>query len=179
MRTPYPAHGSVTRQNSRPHSKERAENNLLKEFLVRGIQGNRVIFAEHLPREEYLARYRMADLFLDTSPYNAGTTASDALWAGLPVLTFTGKSFSSRMGSSILSAIGLPELIAKSQNDYELIAIELGKDQEKMGIIKQKLAKNRLTTPLFDVQSFVRNLEAAYESVYERCVKKLVPENIN
>lgn len=156
-----------------------ARKNLLKEFQIRGVKEDRVIFAEHLPREEYLARYRLADLFLDTSPYNAGTTASDALWAGLPVLTFIGKSFSSRMGASILNAIGLPELIAKSQSDYELIAIELGKDPEKMGIIKQKLAKNRLTTPLFDLQLFVRNLELAYESVYARYLQHQVPEHIN
>ncbi|WP_438979278.1 O-linked N-acetylglucosamine transferase family protein [Polynucleobacter sp.] len=154
-------------------------NNLLKEFQARGVQGNRIIFAEHLPRDEYLARYQIADLFLDTSPYNAGTTASDALWAGLPVLTFTGKSFASRMGGSILNAIGLPELIAKSQNEYELIAIALGKDPKRMCMIKEKLAKNRLTTPLFDLKIFVKNLEAAYESIYARCLQQLVPEHIN
>ena len=153
--------------------------NLLAEFEARGIKNSRIIFAERIPRDEYLARYRVADLFLDTSPYNAGTTASDALWAGLPVLTFTGKSFSSRMGASILNAIGLPELISDSQKSYEALAIDFGKNPDKLEIIKAKLIKNRLTTSLFDTQLFTRNLELSYEKVHQRYVDRLPPEHIS
>jgi predicted O-linked N-acetylglucosamine transferase (SPINDLY family) len=152
--------------------------NLLIEFEVRGIDDSKIIFAERLPREEYLARFRIADLFLDTSPYNAGATASDALWAGLPVITFTGKSFSSRMGSSLLNSIGLSELVGSNQQEYESIAIDLGKNIEKLEEIKGRLAKNRLTMPLFDVILFTRNLEAAYEKVYARYQDGLLPEHI-
>ena len=152
--------------------------NLLEEFLKREIQTSRIIFAERLPRDEYLARYRVADLFLDTSPYNAGTTASDALWAGLPVLTFTGKSFSSRMGSSILNAIELPEMVADSQKSYEALAIDFGNNPNKIQIIKTKLIKNRLTAPLFSTQLFTRNLELSYEKIYQRYVDGLPPEHI-
>ncbi len=153
--------------------------NLLAEFAIRDIHQDRIIFAERLPREEYLARYRSADLFLDTSPYNAGTTASDALWAGLPVLSFVGKSFSARMGASILNAIGLPELVGKSRQEYQSIAIDLGKNPNKLQEIKKKLNKNRLTTPLFDTKLFTRNLELAYERAYVRNLDGLPPENIN
>lgn len=153
--------------------------NLLAEFAIRDIHQDRIIFAERLPREEYLARYRSAGLFLDTSPYNAGTTASDALWAGLPVVSFAGKSFSARMGASILNAIGLPELVGKSQQEYKSIAIDLGKNPNKLQEIKKKLNKNRLTTPLFDTKLFTRNLELAYERAYARNRDGLPPENIN
>ncbi|OWS72658.1 hypothetical protein CBI30_02605 [Polynucleobacter aenigmaticus] len=141
---------------------EEVKINLSREIEVRGVSGDRLIFAGRLSREEYLARYRAANLFLDTSPYNSGTTASDALWAGLPVLTFTGKSFSSRMGASILHAIGMPELVADSQKAYELLAIDLGNNPKKFEIIKAKLIKNRLATPLFDTQLFTRNLERSW-----------------
>ncbi|MGV0981880.1 MAG: tetratricopeptide repeat protein [Polynucleobacter sp.] len=153
--------------------------NLLAEFEMRGIGGQSVIFAERLPRKEYLARYRVADLFLDTSPYNAGTTASDALWAGLPVLTFLGQSFSSRMGASLLNSIGLSELVGSSQREYESIAIDLGKNRDKLESIKIKLAENRLRMSLFDTQLFTRNLEDAYEKAYARYQDGLLPEHIN
>lgn len=152
--------------------------NLFSEFESRGIEGGRVIFSERLPRDEYLARYRVADLFLDTSPYNAGTTASDALWAGLPVLTFVGKSFSSRMGASLLNSVGLPELIASSQEEYESIAINLGRNIDGIDQLKIKLAANRLTEPLFDTKLFTRNLELAYLKIYDRYFQGLDPEHI-
>lgn len=152
--------------------------NLTREIEARGINGARIIFAKRLPRDEYLARYRVADLFLDTSPYNAGTTASDALWAGLPVLTFLGQSFSSRMGGSLLNAIGLPELVASSQDEYEALAIELGLNPNKLLEIKNKLARNRLTTPLFDTPLFTRNIEAAYTKIYDRNLAGLAPVHI-
>ena len=153
--------------------------NLLAEFEARGIENNRIIFAERIPRDEYLARYRVADLFLDTSPYNAGTTASDALWVGLPVVTFTGNSFSSRMGASILNSIELPEMVADSQKSYEALAIDLGNNPNKIQIIKTKLMKNRLTAPLFNTELFTRNLELSYEKVHQRYIDGLPPQHIS
>ncbi|MBU3612664.1 tetratricopeptide repeat protein [Polynucleobacter sp. MG-27-Goln-C1] len=156
-----------------------AQNNLLDKLELNALDRGRIIFANAVPYPEYLARYRVADLFLDTSPYNAGTTASDALWAGLPVLTLAGESFSSRMGASLATAIGLPELIATSQEDYEAIAIDLGKNPDKIASIKKKLAENRLTTALFDTQFFTNNLESAYEKVNKRYQDGLPPDHIN
>ena len=153
-------------------------SNLCKEIELRGVDSSRLIFAGRVSRGDYLARYRVADLFLDTSPYNAGTTASDALWAGLPVLTFIGKSFSARMGASLLNAIGLPELVASSQDEYEALAIELGRNSEKYLAVKEKLAANRLTTPLFNTEEFTKSLETAYLKAYSRYHLGLNPEHI-
>lgn len=152
--------------------------NLLAEFEARSIENSRIIFAERIPRDEYLARYQLADIFLDTSPYNAGTTASDALWAGIPVVTFVGKSFSSRMGSGLLNSVGLAELVGSTQQEYESIAIELGQNRKMLREIKEKLAKNRLNTPLFDAKLFTRDLESAYEKAYARFQDGLLPEHI-
>ena len=155
-----------------------AKANLTKEITLRGVDPKRLIFADSLPRPEYLARYRVADLFLDTSPYNAGTTASDALRMGLPVLTCIGKSYPSRMAASIITAINLPELITTSQKKYELLAIELATDPEKLKIIKAKLLNNLATAPLFDTPLFTRNLESAYSMMYDRYQKGLEPDHI-
>jgi predicted O-linked N-acetylglucosamine transferase (SPINDLY family) len=155
-----------------------AEENLRKHAESKDINSARLIFGGHLPNDEYLARYRVCDLFLDTFPYNAGTTASDALWAGLPVLTMTGNSFASRIAASLLSAIGLPELITTSQAEYESMAIELAQNPQKLAFIKQKLANNRLTTPLFDTPLFTKNLEAAYIKMHERYRTGLKPDHI-
>jgi len=116
---------------------------------------------------EHLARHRHADLFLDTSPYNAHTTASDALWSGLPVLTLSGKSFSSRVASSLLKAINLPELITSTQAEYETLAIVLANDAVQLKALKEKLAVNRLSTPLFDSSLFRGHIEAAYRKMIE------------
>ncbi|MDP6728307.1 MAG: hypothetical protein QF407_05155, partial [Gammaproteobacteria bacterium] len=147
---------------------ETAKTNLTKEIVLRGIQPNRLIFAERLPKLEYLARYRLADLFLDTLPYNAGTTASDALRMGLPVLTCMGNSFASRMAASVINAINLPELITSTQEQYESVAIELATDAEKLKIIKDKLADNLAAAPLYDTPLFTRHLESAYLTMYDR-----------
>ena len=144
-----------------------AVENLKREALNHGIDISRLIFAEKMPLEEHLARHRQADLFLDTFPYNAHTTASDALWAGLPVLTLMGQSFASRVAASLLTAIGLPELITTTSQEYEALAIELAKNPEKLAALKEKLAKNRLTTPLFDTPQFTKDLERAYVQMYE------------
>ena len=125
-----------------------------------------------------MARHRQADLFLDTFPYNAHTTASDALWAGLPVLTMMGESFASRVAASLLTAIDLPELITSSQEHYEALAIELATYPAKLKAIKTKLDSNRLTTPLFDTPRFTKHLEDAFIKIYKRYHADLPPEHI-
>jgi len=152
--------------------------NLKNAAIANGVDASRLIFAEAAPLPEYLAKYCVADLFLDTLPYNAGTTASDALWMGLPVLTCMGEAFASRVAASLLTAIGLPELIATNQHEYEAIAIDLATHPEKMAAIKCKLAQNRLTAALFDSRLFTRHLETAYSNMYERCQADLLPEDI-
>lgn len=156
-----------------------AAENLRKEAASRGVEADRLIFGKQLPLPEYLARYRIADLFLDTLPYNAGTTASDALWAGLPVLTRVGDAFAGRVAASLLNAIHLPELITANQQEYEALAIELATRPERLAQIRQKLAANRLTTPLFDTERFARNIEAAYAEMYERYQADLPPGHIH
>ena len=155
-----------------------AKANLIQEASLRGIDSARLIFGAHIPTEEYLARYRVCDLFLDTFPYNAGTTASDALWVGLPVLTLMGQSFASRMAASLLNAIGLPELITNTQAEYETLAIELAMNHQKLRDIKLKLANNRLTAPLFGTPLFVKNIEAAYLTMVEQYQADLESEHI-
>jgi predicted O-linked N-acetylglucosamine transferase (SPINDLY family) len=155
-----------------------AVENLKKETEKQGIDSQRLFFAERMPLAEHLARHRQADLFLDTFPYNAHTTASDALWTGLPVLTLMGRSFASRVAASLLNAVGLPELITSTQEEYEALAIELALNPHKLADIKLKLAKNRLTTPLFDTPLFTKNLESAYIKMYERYQDDLEPDHI-
>jgi predicted O-linked N-acetylglucosamine transferase (SPINDLY family) len=155
-----------------------AAENLKMEAEKRGVNPARLIFGEKLIRSQYLARFRSADLFLDTLPYNAGATASDALWAGLPVLTCMGESFASRVAASLLFAIGLPELVAETTNEYEELAIELATNPAKLKAIKDKLASNRLTTPLFNTALFTKHIEAAYTEMYERHQADLLPDHI-
>ena len=155
-----------------------AAANLRREAAERGIAADRLVFAGLLPAAEYIARYRVADLFLDTLPYNAGTTASDALWAGLPVLTRAGQSFPSRVAASLLTAIGLPELITTSAEDYERVAVELATSAGRLAAIRQKLLDHRLTTPLFDTARFTRDIEAVYEAMCARYRAGLAPDHI-
>jgi predicted O-linked N-acetylglucosamine transferase (SPINDLY family) len=156
-----------------------AAQNLKKEAQNQGIDAQRLVFAERMPLPDHLARHRLADLFLDTFPYNAHTTTSDALWAGLPVLTLIGQSFASRVAASLLNTIGLPELIANTQEEYEALAIELALNTKRLADIKLKLAKNRLSTPLFNTPLFTKNLEAAYIQMYERHHSGLEPDHIS
>jgi protein O-GlcNAc transferase len=125
-----------------------------------------------------LARHAYADLFLDTAPYNAHTTASDALWAGLPVLTLMGQSFASRVAASLLNAIGLPELITTTPAQYEAKAIALAQQTDTLAAIKAKLAQQRLTAPLFDTPLFTQHLESAYQQMMERYQAGLEPEDL-
>ena len=155
-----------------------AVENLKKEAEKQGIPADRLVFAERLPLPEHLARHRQADLFLDTFPCNAHTTTSDALWAGLPVLTLMGESFASRVAASLLNAIGLPELITFTQKEYEALAIELATNPKILVDIKLKLARNRLNAPLFDTPLFTKNLEAAYIKMMEQYQADLQPDHI-
>jgi predicted O-linked N-acetylglucosamine transferase (SPINDLY family) len=154
------------------------EKNLTNEILKRGVMSSRLIFGSRLNRNEYLARYRVADLFLDTHPCNAGTTGCDALKMGLPLLTMQGNCFNTREAASILNSINLPELITNTPEEYESLAIQLGNDPEKMQAIKDKLANNLSSAPLFDTKRFTKNIEAAYNEMYERHHKGLEPEHI-
>ena len=155
-------------------------NNLQREAGKRGIAANRLIFAKRLPLlADHLARHRLADLFVDTLPYNAHTTSSDALWSGLPVITCTGEAFASRVAASLLNAIGLPELITHNEEDYEALAHKLATHPEQMAAIKQKLTDNRLTYPLFNTTLYTRHIEAAYQAIYDRYQAGLAPDHID
>ncbi|HEY4081995.1 MAG TPA: tetratricopeptide repeat protein [Burkholderiaceae bacterium] len=139
-----------------------APSNARAHAQTHGIDPARLVFANRADRETYLANLGAADLFLDTLPYNAGTTASDALWMGLPVLTRPGRSFPGRVAASLLQAIELPELIAESMDAYEMLAIQLAQEPERMADIKRRLLASRQSSCLFDARSFTRNLEIAY-----------------
>jgi protein O-GlcNAc transferase len=156
-----------------------AANNLRKEAAVRGIDPARLVFAPRMKLDEHLARHRCADLFIDNLPCNAHTTASDALWAGLPVLTQMGQSFAARVAASLLNAMDLPELITKTQEEYESKAIELANDPLQLTQIKKKLEENRETAPLFNGRLFARHIEAAYAEVHRRYLNAEKPDHID
>jgi predicted O-linked N-acetylglucosamine transferase (SPINDLY family) len=158
-------------------SKE-AQDNLHKEAHLRGIDKKRIIFATRLDHPMHLDRHRFADLFLDTWPCNAHTTANDALWAGLPVLTLNGETFASRVCTSLLFAVGLPELITTNAQDYENLAVELAQDKAKLDFIKGKLIKNKHETPLFDNLKYTKDIERIYEQMYLNHQKQLPPDHI-
>jgi len=155
-----------------------ATANLRKEAARRGVDPHRLVFAPRMPPAEHLARHRAADLFLDTLPYNAHTTASDALWMGLPVLTREGEGFAGRVGASLLRAVGLPELVTTTVDDYIATAIRLANDKHYLRAIAHKLNANRQTAPLFDTPSFARHLEDAYQQMHARWVAGLPPAHI-
>jgi predicted O-linked N-acetylglucosamine transferase (SPINDLY family) len=155
-----------------------AAANLRKEASLRGLDPTRLVFAKRMDLPEHLARHKAADLFLDTFHCNAHTTASDALWAGLPVLTCMGESFASRVAASLLHAIGLPELVIETTSDYEALAIKLAKNSNKLNAFKDKLQSNRLTTPLFNTTLFTKHIEAAHTKMYERYQANLLPDHI-
>jgi predicted O-linked N-acetylglucosamine transferase (SPINDLY family) len=153
--------------------------NLSKEATTRGIDPSRLVFAKRAPYEEYLARYRLADLFLDTLPFNAGATASDALWAGLPLLTCAGQSFAARMAGSLLNAVGLSELITYSMQDYESLALRLARNPHVLADTRKRLVANRATFPLFDTDRFRRNIERAYTEMWRRFRDGLSPASLD
>ncbi|MCP1913437.1 MULTISPECIES: tetratricopeptide repeat protein [Bradyrhizobium] len=152
--------------------------NLRKEAVARGVAAERLVFAPRMSSPDHLARHRLAGLFLDSTPYNAHTTASDALWAGLPVLTILGDTFASRVAASLLHAVGLPELIAESPEAYERMAVDLATDPSRLAALSTRLAANRLTAPLFDTKRFTRHIEAAYTTMYARHRAGIAPDHI-
>jgi len=151
--------------------------NLRKEAQARGVNPDRLVFANRVANDAYLARYRMADMFLDTACYNAQTTAAEALWAGLPVLTCPGKTMASRVASGVLNSVGLEELVAHSPQQYEERAYQLATHPEALVLLREKLARNRFASPLFDTGRQVRNLEEAYQMMWQRYRAGLAPES--
>jgi len=152
-----------------------AEANLRREAANRGIDPARLVVADRVKLEEHLARHRLADLFLDTLPYNAHTTASDALWSGLPLVTCRGESFAGRVAASLLLAIGLPELVTDSLEDYEGLALRLATDVSLLRGFRERLKENRLSYPLFDTDRYRRHIEAAYTKMWELWQRGEVP----
>lgn len=154
-----------------------APDNLRREAARRGVDPRRLVYAPRIRSEEHLARQRCADLGLDTLPYNAHTTACDALWAGVPVLTCLGRTFPGRVGASLLSAIGLPELVTRSLDEFVERAVALATHREELARLRARLADHRTTHPLFDTERFCRHMEAAYDMMWQRHVHGLPPES--
>jgi protein O-GlcNAc transferase len=144
-----------------------AEKNLMQAAESRGINCNRLVFAKKIPREDHLVRLQLADLALDTRIVNGAITTSDALWSGVPVITLQGSHFASRMSSSILSAAGLPEMVTHSLDGYETLGVRLAGETDELNAIRHRLVRNRLSVPLFDTALFVRNLEIAFEKMWD------------
>ncbi|WP_170065936.1 tetratricopeptide repeat protein [Novosphingobium guangzhouense] len=153
-----------------------AEANLQREAAARGVDAQRLVFAPPLPHGEHLGRLTHADLFLDTFAVNAHTTASDALWAGLPVLTLTGRQFAARVAASLLCAVGLPELTTQTVEDYAATALALARDPARLADLRARLATNRRTHPLFDTEGYTRRVERAFEEMHRRRLHDLPPE---
>ena len=152
-----------------------ASANLRRAAQARGVAPERIVFAPRMANAEHLARHRLADLFLDTLPYNAHTTGSDALWAGLPLLTCAGSSFAGRVAESLLRAVGLPELVTRSLTEYEALALKLAQAPALAAELRTKLERNRTTAPLFDTDRFRRHLEAAYTAMWQRAQRSEAP----
>lgn len=161
-----------------PAANDAATRNLKLESKEHGVNPERIVFAAFAKAEgDHLARLGLADLFLDTLPYNAHTTAADALWAGIPILTAPGKAFPGRVAASLLKAFEMSELIAADLTAYESLAISLAKDRSRLAALREKIARHRDTSPLFDTGRFTRNLEAAYETMLHRQARGLKPES--
>ena len=156
-----------------------AEENLRREAASRGIDAGRLVFAPRRPPHEHLARIALADLFLDTLPYNAHVTASDALATGLPVLTCAGRSFASRVAGSLLNCVGLPELVTGNLADYEALALKLATGPERLQALRRRLGAARATAPHFDIDRMRRPIESAYETMVERWRRGLPPESFS
>jgi predicted O-linked N-acetylglucosamine transferase (SPINDLY family) len=150
---------------------------LRREAGIRGIDPDRIVFAPHAGQEEHLARIGCADLFVDTWPCNAHTTASDALWAGLPVVTYRGRTFASRVAASLLHAVGLPELVCDSVASYEARIVELAGDSERRAALRARVEQARHTSPLFDGAALARDIEGLYERMWERALAGLPAEH--
>jgi predicted O-linked N-acetylglucosamine transferase (SPINDLY family) len=158
---------------------EAVERNLRREAQSRGVVPERLVFAKRVDAADHLARQQAADLFLDTLPCNAHTTASDALWAGLPLLTCAGETFASRVSASLLNAVGLPELVMHSLQDYEAAALALAQDPGRLAELRARLSSNRRTHPLFDTALYARHLEAGYTLIQARLAAGLPPDHVD
>lgn len=157
----------------------RSTQNLRREARACGVAPERLIFAPKLPLDRHLGRVRAGDLFLDTAPYNAHTTASDALWVGVPVLTCAGETFAARVAGSLLSAAGMPELITHSMADYEALALRLARSPDTLGGLRRRLDANRRTAALFDTPAYVRDLEQAYARMWALHTSGIAPQRID
>ena len=149
-------------------SNEYAMNNIRDEASKKDIEKGRIIFANHLPHNDHLERLKLADIFLDTFPYNAHTTASDSIRMGVPIVTLSGRSFASRVCSSILNQVKMEKLSAKSKKNYENIAIELGNNKNKIKQVKKEIKNNCINSPLFKVQDYTKDLEKKFIDLIEK-----------
>jgi len=156
-----------------------AAANLRREAARRGVDAARIVFAPRARMEDHLARQRRADLFLDTRPYNAHVTASDALWVGVPLVTCPGDTFAGRVAASLLHAAGLPELVAGSWEEYERLARTLATDRDRLASLRGRLARDRATCPLFDTDRFRRHIESAYGTLHERAQRGEPPASFD
>jgi predicted O-linked N-acetylglucosamine transferase (SPINDLY family) len=154
-------------------------SNLRREAAARGVGPERLVFAPRLPPADHLGRHRLADLFLDTFPYNAHTTGSDALWAGLPLLTIGGATFPGRVAASLLQALGLSELIAPSPAEYEARALQLVGDPGALTQLRHRLAEGRSWMPLFDMARYTRDIETAYRRMWQNWLAGNAPAPIS
>jgi len=154
-----------------------AVRNLQREAAARGIAPDRLVFAPRLPHADHLARHGLADLFLDTAPCNAHTAASDALWAGLPLVTCMGHAFAGRVAASLLSAVGLPELITRDLDHYAELSLRLARNADALAGIKARLARDRDVLPLFDTDRFRRHIESAYLEMWARHLRGEAPSS--
>jgi predicted O-linked N-acetylglucosamine transferase (SPINDLY family) len=176
MRLLRAVHGSVLWLSQ---GSEAVMHNLSAEAVRCGIEPERVVFAPRVPKvEDHLARHQLADLFLDTQPYNAHTTASDALWCGLPVLTCLGRNFPGRVAASLLKALSMPDLIATSLEDYEARALQLARDPALLTRLRMEIESRRDAHPLFDAGVFCRHLETSYTVMRDRCERGEPPETL-
>ncbi|MEO6606850.1 MAG: tetratricopeptide repeat protein [Aestuariivirga sp.] len=161
-----------------PGGNEEAENNLRREAQARDLDPTRLIFASKVSGPDYFERFKCADLFLDAFPYNAHTVAADTLWGGLPILTYAGESFASRVAASLLTTMGLPELITHSFDEYKSLAISLARDPQRLAELTKRLRDSRDTSPLFEVPAYTKHLEAAFIAMVERHNQGLPPDHI-
>jgi predicted O-linked N-acetylglucosamine transferase (SPINDLY family) len=157
----------------------RAQRNLAAEAEGRGVDPARLVFAPRVPYDQHLARFAQADLFLDTVPFNAGTTASDALWMGLPLLTCTQEAFAARMAGSLLHALGVPELVTADLRQYEARAVELAADRPRLAALRARIVANRATSPLFDTDRYRRHIEDAYLATWARHARGEPPADLD
>jgi predicted O-linked N-acetylglucosamine transferase (SPINDLY family) len=154
------------------------KENLLTEASKRGIDANRIFFSPYVDYEDVFQRFKLCDLFLDTFPYSAHTTANEALSSGLPLLAITGESFQSRVSTSLLKNLNIPELITSNIEDYEKFAIYLANNLEKLKEIREKLISSIKSSNTFNTKIYTKNLEKAYQQTFDNYYKNLAPKNI-